>query len=787
MVGESIMISKSVVKKTVANTVSVGHVYNMISESGLFDENYYRNVANIDTDVDAIQHYIDIGAQLGLNPNNNFDAKLYLEINSDVGSETVNPFYHYIEFGRAEGRKLKYEEQIPDFATSNILPQESSAVCHCKNEGIFCADVYRKSYSDLSQFSLEDAHSHFANFGFSEHRFRHISDVYSYYCNLYGSEFTSTLRDRELLVEFMKNKVEEEHIDKFLHYVFQPCSIEKSLYCFDIFDTLVYREVVNPEDIFSFVELKSKSWGFTKKRLDAEERCKEKFGSRQYLIQDIYDEIDFSDEVKNDLLELELNVEKENIKVRRNTLAFVNKLKSYGHDIFLISDFHLEKEELLEILPDVFKNEYADSILVSGDSGYCKHSGELYTHFFDNTDLSMYEEVCMIGDNYYSDYKNALESKFNHAIRIPTINETKLRKYISYVNSSDILIKKEIKKYSIDNGCILVPVLASSMIYLVKYIESLRLLDPKSDIFCLGRDGHLLKQCFDSLYEVTIPEVSNSRTLNFNAMINEVDDVELCLNRDGMSTTIGNLIYNRLGCNIDSKLANLPDSVIKSNDVIKNSICEKIIPFSLSQREHYKNYLSKNYNIVNGGNYIAFDIGYRGTSARAFNSMLPESKIDWIYFATFDGMIFNHSHDAIVNNIDTNKYGEVLPILEALLSNENLGSAHYFSEEGLVRKKSTDSEALKEIVNNVQQDVSNLVKQYKKENGEFLNMEFESKSNILDYLLEPDFEICAKFIGIKNEDSFANATSYFIDPELDYNKSSWKAGLNNVIINKTDG
>ncbi|WP_272166380.1 hypothetical protein [Vibrio diabolicus] len=757
------------------------HVYNTLKLSGLFEEKYYREQSGISPELDAIQHYIDEGFKQGFNPSKEFDTDIYLKLHHDIDCNIINPFFHYIEYGRSENRQSIEEEFISDFATGALLPKPASQLCRCENKGVFCSEVYRASYQDLKELSLDDARSHFASFGINEHRFRHISKVYSYYSNLYSSELNDILNDSEQMIAFLRDKVEEEHLSEFLHFIFEPCSKEKSLYCFDIFDTLIYREVFNPEDIFSLVELQSQFWGFTQRRIEAETKCKNKFGIKQYLLDDIYEEMNLDKDLTSKLIDLELQTEKDNIKIRQSTIQFVDTLHRYGHDVQFISDFHLKKEDLLKILPDIFSEKYSDKLIVSGDVGDCKHSGELYKWYFRNYDLSQYANILMIGDNYHSDYVKANENSFTQAIRIPTINETKLRKYISIVASSDLIIKREIKKSAIEGNDIIVPVLAGCMIYISKYLESLKELNPSAKVFCLGRDGHLLKKSYKAIYGSDIAEVSNSRTLNFNAIVKTFDDLDACLNRDGYPTSIGNVLYNRLGYRINSKFSGLPDEVLKTSLGLKESVYHQVIPHCEIQRKAYQAYLGEQHNIVDGEKYIAFDIGYRGTSAKAFYSMLPQAEINWVYFATFSEMIFEHKYDAILNNVNTERYGEVLPILESLFSNEDIGSAHYFDDGKLLRKNLSSDSKLRDIVSSIQGEVVSLLNRYRQLNGHNLNLEYASRLNILEYLINPESSLARRFIGISNEDSFANATSYFISGDLDSNKSSWKSGLNSVL------
>ena len=74
--------------------------YNIINDSNLFDEDYYR--ANypdtIELDLDSIEHYLRYGVYENCNPNDSFNTKNYFSENKDK-LQGLNPFVHYILYG----------------------------------------------------------------------------------------------------------------------------------------------------------------------------------------------------------------------------------------------------------------------------------------------------------------------------------------------------------------------------------------------------------------------------------------------------------------------------------------------------------------------------------------------------------------------------------------------------------------------------------------------------------------------------------------------------------------
>jgi hypothetical protein len=75
--------------------------------SDFFDEEYYiLQVPELSGEAKEtlVEHYIQRGWRALLDPSPEFSTSLYLENNADVRDAGSNPLYHYIAFGRAEGR-----------------------------------------------------------------------------------------------------------------------------------------------------------------------------------------------------------------------------------------------------------------------------------------------------------------------------------------------------------------------------------------------------------------------------------------------------------------------------------------------------------------------------------------------------------------------------------------------------------------------------------------------------------------------------------------------------------
>ncbi|MDH2310399.1 rhamnan synthesis F family protein [Methylobacterium brachiatum] len=99
-----------------------------LAGSALFDAEWYRATQAPDVVLDqAARHYLQEGAALGLSPGPLFDGPWYLAHNPDVAAAGLNPLVHFIDYGRAEGRRacpVAAPELVARIAASNLFNAE---------------------------------------------------------------------------------------------------------------------------------------------------------------------------------------------------------------------------------------------------------------------------------------------------------------------------------------------------------------------------------------------------------------------------------------------------------------------------------------------------------------------------------------------------------------------------------------------------------------------------------------------------------------------------------------
>ena len=103
---------------------------------------------------------------------------------------------------------------------------------------------------------------------------------------------------------------------------------ENNIISFDIFDTLVFRNVLKPVDIFKIMEKQNKIKNFAKLRIKAEQESRVKENNMETTLDLIYEKLKYYD-IKIDIQKIkdqELAVEKEFITIN----PFMKKIYDYA-------------------------------------------------------------------------------------------------------------------------------------------------------------------------------------------------------------------------------------------------------------------------------------------------------------------------------------------------------------------------------------------------------------------------------------------------------------------------
>lgn len=193
----------------------------------------------------------------------------------------------------------------------------------------------------------------------------------------------------------------------------------------DIFDTLLFRALAQPVDLFIYVWEKVIALNlnlvdlspleFQKLRIEMERRSRIKAVNKEVNLDDIYKELPKSVVHNIDhLKEIELDTEKDFCYPNWEILNLVKEAKRAGLRVSLVSDMYLTQAQILNILESNYIDTYCfDNIIVSTNEKCSKQNGELFQVLFNKHSNIPKKRILHIGDNKNSDYIQALKSGIN--------------------------------------------------------------------------------------------------------------------------------------------------------------------------------------------------------------------------------------------------------------------------------------------------------------------------------------------------------------------------------------
>ncbi len=283
------------------------------------------------------------------------------------------------------------------------------------------------------------------------------------------------------------------------------CLNKYDVVSFDIFDTLINRIVGRPHNVFSVMEkllcdkYGDSFIGFCEKRIYAEQKANVKSKTEEIKLLDIYEYLGI--EHKDEVLNLEKQVEIEFSEPNQEIYDVFNKCKGLKKRIIICSDMYLDKDTIERILN---KNGYLgyEKLFLSSEFNQRKASGTLYKTLIKEVKVSA-NRILHIGDNKKSDYVRAKMAGLGAVHYTPTERYTEDFRYpytILYGNMpkhfDNNYYWEQIGKYSLGN-------------FLFGYTKWLNEELTKKDfdhIFFLARDGWIMKRALELVADDSLKE-----------------------------------------------------------------------------------------------------------------------------------------------------------------------------------------------------------------------------------------------------------------------------------------
>lgn len=453
---------------------------------------------------------------------------------------------------------------------------------------------------------------------------------------------------------------------------------------FDIFDTLIMRETFYPRDVFDIVASKAKQLNlnitdFHKLREEAELFELEKAPDIYQIYNRLQEQSRISDQLKFQLLALELETEKRLLKRRDKMVEIMQYAIRQGKQVCLISDMYLPARILQDILDGLEITGY-DHIFISCEYHAWKSNG-LYEIYKKHTRASTYLHI---GDNKIADGKDAAKAGLDTFLipsaqdmlnissysevncHMDTVNDRHLAGLIMsrIFNDPFTLYQSGGKKKVCSNyefGYFFIAPLITDLV--VWLIDVVRKADIEAVLFC-ARDGFLIKDLYHmaeeiwkislpnpiylltSRYAITCATVQNEEDIRYIAESPDNDSVERMLHKKFGLDPEGMVAYSECG------------GISKTEYALKYK--EQIYKKSKEYADHYLKYLGKA-GVEQGKKYALFDLVVSGTCQYYLGKLMPleltgYALLRYDYGEKNKRQLDIHSRFPIQYNIDENSY-----------------------------------------------------------------------------------------------------------------------------------
>lgn len=438
---------------------------------------------------------------------------------------------------------------------------------------------------------------------------------------------------------------------------------------FDIFDTLLLRNVVHPTDIFRIVEIEYRnrndnySFEFHKYRINAEEIARQKSPAEEIELDEIYhilSDLLGSQTIANELKQLEIEMESRFLVANGLMRILFNKAKELGKKILIISDMYLPRDVVSELLHEKQFFGY-QNLYVSSESKLTKASGNLYKEVRKVEQIPENAIWFHIGDNRISDVENARkhgmdayyfnrESDYGERLSSYTISESIARAIqINQKYKCNEQYRQYWYRFGVD---IVAPLYVGLMFWLETHMEN------KSNLFFLSRDGYMPCKLYELMrrYNKTLPEgkyiYASRRAYIYPSLrnANPHHAVEfLTAHNPGLGQKLTTReVFENMSMDLNAYKDRLVQYGLSFDDELNDTKLKALQRFLLSIWEdieivlcrEYKNLESyfRQVGITQCDEINIFDIGWSGSTQSAIQSILTEKIINGYYFGTLKGL-----------------------------------------------------------------------------------------------------------------------------------------------------
>lgn len=242
-------------------------------------------------------------------------------------------------------------------------------------------------------------------------------------------------------IKCIKNRKRQNSIHSFSDEEYKQLIYPYDVISFDIFDTLLYRTVSKPTDVYTLMEpFARERCGvsyFHEKRIEAEQLARIRSQAEDVTLEEIYDAMQLPPEIEAILMDYEKMMELFVLRRDNRMAELLDYCVKIGKKVLIISDMYQDASFLKNALVQAGINNYA-MLYVSSEEKVTKASGNLFRCIAEKERIEDKKKWIHFGDNAHSDSMVpkaiGLDAMlYDNGRVVPEISGNKLRKRIRRV------------------------------------------------------------------------------------------------------------------------------------------------------------------------------------------------------------------------------------------------------------------------------------------------------------------------------------------------------------------
>lgn len=447
-----------------------------------------------------------------------------------------------------------------------------------------------------------------------------------------------------------------------VHRLLENCPDTINTLSLDCFDTLLWRKVATPSDVFfnlqhklPFHQIGLKPSSRAKAESDARKKNRFLKNTNEITLEDIYLSYDetLSKEALTALSEAELEAEKEACYAIPSMLELIKDAKKKGMDVIIVSDIYFTEKQLRSLLFHCLpENIYhmIDHVFCS-----CEHTVSKASGLFNIVLKKIQRESSQlwhIGDNKVADYiaPKALSIRSTHLIpySIEVAEMLRLRSLSMAVLDQNIRNTRPLSNpfSGIFSTAVmpmhtpectigylsLGPIMYAFSAFIQNQVEALQTKQKNPKILFLMRDGYLPSLAFQTFTgNNKAKRVCISRFTALAASFRTKEDINQYLSSFKSTTSWHEQICKQLLIN-KSDTKKIIEATSKSKNkskkfldlICKENQLKKICETSKKYRERLYRYLKKEADIQEKDTLLFVDLGYTGTAQGKLSPILKD-------------------------------------------------------------------------------------------------------------------------------------------------------------------